>query len=417
MIENIRLSLRRIWGHKMRSFLTMLGVIIGIASILAIVSIVEGTNRKLEKSLVGAGNNVTDVQVCQDGYPSTDSFQAGNMPGGIPTVSEASLEQIRSTEHVTNASLFYSRSWADSIYYQNKSSQNVSLLGVKPDYFTTCDYKLIAGRMMTEEEGKSARKVCILDEEQAENLFGTEPAVGKIIEIRKEPYTVIGVVRAANEEKKEYESLDEYHMDQWGSPGKIFVNYGSWPLIYVFDEPEGVAVQVDEAKNMAAAGAAAADILNMYVTNGNLTYQAVNTDEAANSLKTLTTAITAMLVSIASLSLLVGGIGVMNIMLVSVSERTPEIGLKKALGAKPRVIMGQFLTESAVLTSVGGVIGVLLGILIGKVIAMVISMDFAISIPWIFIAVGFSVGIGLIFGVLPARKAAKMNPIDALRRE
>lgn len=168
---------------------------------------------------------------------------------------------------------------------------------------------------------------------------------------------------------------------------------------------------------MAAAGAAAADILNMYVINGNLTYQAVNTDEAANSLKTLTTAITAMLVSIASLSLLVGGIGVMNIMLVSVSERTPEIGLKKALGAKPRVIMGQFLTESAVLTSVGGVIGVLLGILIGKVIAMVISMDFAISIPWIFIAVGFSVGIGLIFGVLPARKAAKMNPIDALRRE
>ena len=281
MIENIRLSLRGIWGHKMRSFLTMLGVIIGIASILAIVSIVEGTNRKLEKSLVGAGNNVTDVQVCQDGYPSTDSFQAGNMPGGIPTVSEASLEQIRSIEHVTNASLFYSRSWADSIYYQNKSSQNVSLLGVKPDYFTTCDYQLIAGRMMTEEEGKSARKVCILDEEQAENLFGTEPAVGKIIEIRKEPYTVIGVVRAANEEKKEYESLDEYHMDQWGSPGKIFVNYGSWPLIYVFDEPEGVAVQVDEAKNMAAAGAAAADILNMYVTNGNLTYQAVNTDEAA----------------------------------------------------------------------------------------------------------------------------------------
>ncbi len=418
MLENIRLSLRGIWSHKMRSFLTMLGVIIGIASILAIVSIVEGTNRKLEKSLVGAGNNVVSVQVCQDGWSYVDNFQAGSMPSGIPVVQDHVLDQIRSLEHVNAASKFYARSWTSNMYYQNTQASNTSIYGVLPDYFTTCDYQLIAGRMMTEEEGTSASKVCLLNDAQAESFFGTESPIGKQIEISSEPYTVIGVVRAANKEETEYESINDYYMSGGYSAGAVFVTYGSWPIIYAFDEPEGVAIQVDEASNMQSVGSSASDELNMYVSNpSGLQYQAVNSDDTANELKTLTTAITAMLVSIASLSLLVGGIGVMNIMLVSVSERTPEIGLKKALGAKPRVILAQFLTESAVLTSVGGILGVLLGILIGRIIAIVIGMDFAISVPWIVIAVGFSVGIGLIFGVLPARKAAKMNPIDALRRD
>ena len=139
--------------------------------------------------------------------------------------------------------------------------------------------------------------------------------------------------------------------------------------------------------------------------------------EEAEELKTLTNAIQLMLVSIASLSLLVGGIGVMNIMLVSVTERTAEIGLKKALGAKKRTILAQFLTESAVLTSVGGILGVLLGIGLAKVISVVASLEFGISIPWILIAVGFSMLIGILFGAMPASRAARLDPIEALRRE
>ena len=139
--------------------------------------------------------------------------------------------------------------------------------------------------------------------------------------------------------------------------------------------------------------------------------------EEAEELKTLTNAIQLMLVSIASLSLLVGGIGVMNIMLVSVTERTAEIGLKKALGAKNRTILAQFLTESAVLTSVGGVLGVLLGIGLAKIISVVAGLEFGVSVPWILIAVGFSMVIGILFGAMPASRAARLDPIEALRRE
>ena len=139
--------------------------------------------------------------------------------------------------------------------------------------------------------------------------------------------------------------------------------------------------------------------------------------EDAEELKTLPNSIPLMLVSIASLSLLVGGIGVMNIMLVSVTERTAEIGLKKALGAKNRTILAQFLTESAVLTSVGGVLGVLLGIGLAKIISVVAGLEFGVSVPWILIAVGFSMVIGILFGAMPASRAARLDPIEALRRE
>jgi putative ABC transport system permease protein len=146
-------------------------------------------------------------------------------------------------------------------------------------------------------------------------------------------------------------------------------------------------------------------------------YAYLNAASDAEELGMLTTAIQLMLVGIASLSLLVGGIGVMNIMLVSVTERTAEIGLKKALGAKRRNIMAQFLTESAVLTGVGGVIGILVGILLAKIISVVTGLSFIISVPWVLIALGFSLLIGIVFGAMPASTAAKLSPIDALRRE
>ena len=147
-----------------------------------------------------------------------------------------------------------------------------------------------------------------------------------------------------------------------------------------------------------------------------MTYASLSSEENEDSMKTLTNAIQLMLLGIASLSLLVGGIGVMNIMLVSVTERTAEIGLKKALGAKRRAIMLQFLTESAVLTSVGGIIGVLVGIGMARIISYAANLEFGISIPWIIISVLFSVLIGVIFGGWPASRASKLNPIDALRR-
>ena len=168
---------------------------------------------------------------------------------------------------------------------------------------------------------------------------------------------------------------------------------------------------------MSYVGNKAANILNSNVTNDTIKYASLSSADNESSMQTLASAIQNMLIGIASLSLLVGGIGVMNIMLVSVTERTAEIGLKKALGAKRRTIMFQFLTESAVLTSVGGIIGVIVGIVLARIIAYAASLDFGISVPWIIIAVLFSIFIGVIFGGWPASRAAKLDPIEALRRE
>lgn len=426
MIENIRLSLRGILHHKMRSFLTMLGVIIGIASILAIVSIVEGTTRKLEKSLVGNGNNVTNLEVVNSANPdmpaSSDYYSSDQVPMGFHAISDDTLKSIRKMEHVREASVFYSREYGanTSVYYRNQSLGSPSLYGVDADYFHTIQSALTSGRVFSKKEAQSSEKICVLDTKAAVTLFGSERgADGKIIEIGKEPFAVIGVINRTPDQKEDYENESDYYSAAYanGGSGVVYVPYGAWPLIGYFDEPQSVAIQVDETKNMPDVSKYAAGILNADISSDSMQYASISGSQDADSLKTLTNALTALLVSIASLSLLVGGIGVMNIMLVSVSERTPEIGLKKALGARPKVIMNQFLTEAAVLTSVGGIIGILAGIIIGKVIALFLSLDFAISIPWMLIAFGFSVGIGILFGFLPARKAAKMNPIDALHRE
>lgn len=426
MIENIRLSLRGIMHHKMRSFLTMLGVIIGIASILAIVSIVEGTSRKLEKSLIGSGNNVVNIEVVNNNNPdmpaSSDYYSADSVPSGFRPISDDALQSIKHLEHVKDASVFYSRAYGSdaSVFYQNQSLGSPALYGVDANYFHTIDSALDSGRVFSAKEAKSSEKLCVLDTKAASYLFGSSKnAVNKIIEIGQEPFQIIGVINRTPDKKEDYESESDYYSATYtaGGSGVVYVPYGCWPLIGYFDEPQGIAVQVDETKNMQETGIQVSDLLNSYNTSTNAQYAAISSSQDADSLKQLTTALTALLVSIASLSLLVGGIGVMNIMLVSVSERTPEIGLKKALGARPKVIMNQFLTEAAVLTSVGGIIGIILGIGAGRLIAIFLTLDFAISIPWMLIAFGFSVGIGILFGFLPAHKAAKMNPIDALHRE
>lgn len=415
MVENIRLSLRGIWTHKMRSFLTMLGIIIGIASIIAIVSIVEGTNKKLEKSLVGSGNNVTAVQLCQDGYPY--DFSSG-LPDKVPTVTKDSLRKIKKESGVLAASVYQTRQDYQALFYKNKGPSTVNITGIDSQYFKTMRYKLVKGRTIQKSEYKNGTKVAIIDTAIEKAVFGEQDPLGQIIEIKTEPYVVVGVVNDSKNTDKEYDSVDEYYM--YGSEtqgGNVYVPTKTWPIIYEFDEPQSVAIRVSDTKQMAAAGKECADILNASVTSETLKYTAANAQQSAEELKTLTNAIKLMLVSIASLSLLVGGIGVMNIMLVSVTERTSEIGLKKALGAKKRVILGQFLTESAVLTSVGGILGVILGIILAKIISMIASLEFAVSVPSIVISVLFSMGIGILFGMMPAAKAAKLNPIDALRRE
>ena len=205
-------------------------------------------------------------------------------------------------------------------------------------------------------------------------------------------------------------SIDEYYTYYSNSSAsRIFVPSSMWPALYSFDEPQNVAIRVSNTEAMTDAGKAVAEIMNTNVTNSEIKYQAQDLQRQVY--------VQGQLIWIASISLLVGGIGVMNIMLVSVTERTREIGLKKAIGAKKSRILWQFLTEAAVLTSLGGIVGVGAGIGLAAIISRVTSAPVAISVPSIIIAVVFSMVIGIIFGLLPSFKAANLNPIDALRHE
>ena len=417
MLENIILALRGIKNHKLRSFLTMLGIIIGIASIIGIVSIVQGTNAKLEKSLVGSGNNVTTVALTSDGTNPYDLD--GNTVSGIPVVSSERLDAINKLLGVVSASTYRQREYAQ-VYYQNRSL-SAQVFGVSDSFFETMQYKVASGRDFTPEEYKSGLKAAVLEKKSAESYFPTESPVGKIIEIRSEPFLIIGLAESSTGNEKEPDSFDEYkqNTDSYNTL-KIYVPENVWPVIYSFDEPQSVAIHVESTRQIVFVSRRASAILNKAITasgENSPKYASLSSAKDQNSMQEITTTISMMLLGIASLSLLVGGIGVMNIMLVSVTERTSEIGLKKALGAKNRSILVQFITESVVLTGFGGIIGVVVGIGLAGVISWITGMEFGISVPWIIISVLFSVVIGVIFGVMPAYLASKLNPIEALRRE
>jgi putative ABC transport system permease protein len=419
MLENIRLSLQGVWSHKMRSFLTMLGIIIGIASIISIVSTIQGTNEQIKENLLGAGNNTVDVKVYQGDWPY-EFADYNPAPQGIPVISEEVRQEIRDLDEVEDVALYNSRSYAEAVYYKDKNLQGANVLGVDNNYFSVCGYTVRSGRQFIEEDFTKFHKVAILDQTAASSLFQEESALGKTIEIGGEPFTVVGVAQKKEEFEPVINSMEDYEMYLGEeASGIVYLPSADWGIVYKYDEPQNVVVKAASVDDMAKAGKKTADILNQYlnVSNEDIKYKSKNVLEQAKEQQDLSKATNVQLIWIASISLLVGGIGVMNIMLVTVTERTSEIGLKKAIGAKKKKILGQFLTEAAVLTSMGGIIGVIAGIIMSEAISKMADIPVAISIPAIIVSVLFSMLIGIIFGLLPSIKAANLNPIDALRHE
>ena len=417
MIENIRLSFQGIWSHKMRSFLTMLGIIIGIASIISIVSTIKGTNEQIKKNLIGSGTNTVQIQLYQGDYQYEMLYNG--LPDGIPVRDETTMEKIKSVKNVEDAAFYTSRSdYNNSVYYGNNGISGSQVFGVDNSYFTTNGLVLKSGRTFVDSDFTDFHAAAIIDADTADSLFDGENPIGKTIEISSIPFTVVGVVDEGSKFEPVINSIDEYYTYYSNSSAsRIFVPSSMWPALYSFDEPQNVAIRVSNTEAMTDAGKAVAEIMNTNVTNGEIKYQAQDLLKQAQDLQDLSSSTNSQLIWIASISLLVGGIGVMNIMLVSVTERTREIGLKKAIGAKKSRILWQFLTEAAVLTSLGGIVGVGAGIGLAAIISRVTSAPVAISVPSIIIAVVFSMVIGIIFGLLPSFKAANLNPIDALRHE
>ena len=434
-MENIRLAFQGIWGHKLRSFLTMLGIIIGIAAIITIVSTIKGTNEQIKQNLIGSGSNVVEVDLCQDGY--SYDFTYNSIPAGVRVIREDMRQKLEQLDGVEQVSFYNGRQWSDFVSAGNKSFSGETY-GIDLAYFNVYDYAVVRGRNFGAVDFERFRRVVILDEKASESLFGSVDPVGKTVEIKGEPFNVVGVVKLQSNFTPTISSYQDYHMYADTSAGKIFIPNAVWPMVFQFDEPQSVAVKATDTDAMTKAGKHVADTLNAsqivgYVdasqesasdeadggsaVSGSFSYKSQDLLEQAQHLQEMSNATNQQLIWIASISLLVGGIGVMNIMLVSVTERTGEIGLKKALGARKKRILFQFLTEASVLTSLGGIVGVLLGIGMAQLISRTNGIPVAISVPAIVISVVFSTAIGLIFGLLPAVQAANLNPIDALRRE
>ena len=416
MIENIRLSFQGIWAHKMRSFLTMLGVFIGIASLISIVSTIKGTNEQIKKNLIGEGDNVVDIYLSDNGSEYQIEYQG--IPEGVPVISQEQKEKILDLKEVENATLYQSRQYASGIYYKDKSINGGNVLGIDKDYLDTCGYQVIRGRGFSDKDYEKYSKVILMDETAAGSLFEKGEEVGKTVEIQGEPFTVTGIIKKVEEFEPVINSIEEYNTYYSSSGGVVLMPSAAWPVVYQYDEPQMVSVKAPSPEEMSAAGKKTAKILNESITSstGTIKYEAKDMMEKAKGLQQISESTNRQLLWIASISLLVGGIGVMNIMLVSVTERTGEIGLKKAVGANKRRILGQFLTEASVLTSIGGILGVFAGIILAAGIAKMSGTPMVISIPAAVGAVVFSTVIGIVFGLLPSIKAANLSPIEALRR-
>lgn len=417
MRENIGLAFQGIWGHKMRSVLTMLGIIIGIASIITIVSTIQGTNEQIKENLIGAGNNVVTVEPYQNGQQM--DFSWNSVPQGIRQITEDTRQELEKISGVEKVSLYYSRSYSQTLFYQN-TQFNGKLYGIDENFLSVYGYQVKSGRGFTQGDFDNCRKVALVDTTAATSLFGGLDPVGKSLEIQNDVYIVAGVVAQSKEFAPVINSMKDYQLYANTSAGSVYVPSSVWPTVYQFEEPQSVAIKVENTDAMTMAGKETADILTekqIVNTESKLDYRSQDMLEQAQQLQKMSQSTNSQLIWIASISLLVGGIGVMNIMLVSVTERTSEIGLKKAIGAKKKRILLQFLTESAVLTSLGGIIGVISGIVLAQLISKMMQIPVSISIPAIGVAVVFSTLIGVIFGMLPAYQAANLNPIEALRRE
>ena len=420
MFENIALAFQGIWGHKLRSFLTMLGIIIGIASIITIVSTIKGTNEQIKENLVGAGNNVVTVQLYRNNYQySISDYQSP--PDGVIPITEETHQELLALDNVVSASLFCSRNYVyDCVFYQNTMLDSGDVYGVDQYYFTTNGLGLCYGRSFLPEDFTQFRKVCVLDTAAVTVLFEGKNPIGETVEIKQEPFTVVGVVAKTRSTELAIESYNDYWTYADRSSGTIYVPLADWPILYRFDEPQSVALRAASTDDMTSIGQQAASLLTASQTaaaDSAFTYKSDDLMEQAEQLQQISNSTNKQLLWIAGISLLVGGIGVMNIMLVTVTERTREIGLKKAIGAKKRRILWQFLTEAAALTSIGGILGVAAGVGLSRFISSAMGTPTAVSYPAIAIAVLFSMFIGVVFGMLPAVKASNLNPIDALRRE
>jgi len=404
IFRTIKIALKALGRNKMRSFLTALGIIIGVGAVIAMVSIGQGAKAEVEKRFTQMGTNLLFVR------PGSSSFRGrhGGSSSSNQNLTEADAEAILENCDAVNYISPNVNSRAQ-IIYQNKN-WNTSIYGTGHNYPLIRNWEIEEGEFFTEQLVRSAQKVCVLGSEVNQNLFEGANPLGQIIRMNKIPFRVIGTMESKGESGGWFNRDDV-----------IFIPYTTAQMrLLGIDHIQSVDVSAISMARSAEAMAQIEELLRIrhkIAPGAEDDFNVRNMADIAEGASEATQILTILLGGIASISLLVGGIGIMNIMLVSVTERIREIGIRMSMGAREKDILYQFLTEAIVLSTLGGLLGITLGVGSSQLISHFADMTTMVSFGSIALAFIFAASVGIFFGFYPAWKASKLDPIDALRYE
>lgn len=391
--QSFKMSIKNIRSNKMRSFLTMLGIIIGVGAVIALITIVQGVTDSIMNEFTGLGAGTISVSApgtaLKSGLTEADLETLKNVPG---------VKAVNPTVSVMTSAV------ADGEVYDK-----VSIDGESAVYFQNNDV-IESGQALSAADMSGDSYVCIVDHSFIDNCLWGKKVLGSTILLDGYEYTVIGV-------RKKDDSVMGAMTDTSSYDGTVIVPYRNALKMSGARNITGVDVYSEEGASSDAVVSNLRDALDSIYNDADNAYSVFSMDSLLSTMNTVKTMLQTMLGGIASISLVVGGIGIMNMMLVSVSERTKEIGLRKALGAEPMRIQMQFLIEAVVLSVFGGIIGVIIGEIVAYVGAVMLKTIYSASVSAIMLGLGFSLAVGIVFGWAPARRASRLNPIDALRAE
>lgn len=392
-LEFIRVALESIRGHKLRSFLTTLGIVIGIAAVITVMAVGQGGRAMLVSEMEKLGSNLFFIYV---NYNDGTEWRPGDITEADVRMLRTAVPEIRYV-----APISYNRLKVRS----NNNEAVYRVYGTEESYAKIRKMEMQRGRFFTAQEGQTGRRVAVIDYQASVKLFKNEEAVGKTILIEGNPVMVIGVLKKEDSGMINFESDSIIYI-----PRSVLSEITGWDnideLACSADSKEQVEVALERAKKL---------MERRHNAPGH--YAAFSMEKEMQTANRVTGIMTLIIGAIAAISLVVGGIGVMNIMLVSVSERTREIGIRMALGAKRRDILIQFLIEAVVLCLIGGIIGISLGYGGAYIIAKIAKWPPLVSWSTVVLACGFSALVGIVFGLLPANQASRLDPIEALRRD